>query len=252
MTQHLLWTAPPTALTLSNEDVHVWRASLDRSTTQIRHLKQVLSLDERTRADSFYFTRDQERFVTGRGLLRIILSRYAGLPPQHLRFCYGTRGKPELESTASSDVLSFNISHSQGTGLYALTRRRAIGVDIEHVRLLSKAEQMAERFFSPIEHTALQALAPEDYMTGFFNCWTRKEAYVKARGDGLAHPLDRFAVSVAPNEPAALLQTMDDPGEVARWSLQELCLGPSFVAALAVEGHDWRLTCWHYPDEYLP
>lgn len=244
----MVWAAPPATLTLSSEDVHVWRASLDRSPAQMHGLEQTLSLDERTRADGFYFVQDRQRFVSGRGLLRMILSRYAGVAPQQLLFCYGARGKPELATAPGGDILCFNLSHSQGTGLYALTRQRAVGVDIEQIRPLSKAEQMADRFFSPIEQTMLRALPAEEHLPGFFNCWTRKEAYVKARGDGLAHPLDQFAVSVAPGEPAALLATLDDPREVTRWSLRELWPGPSFVAALAVEGHGWRLACWQYPD----
>lgn len=248
MIQPMLWAAPPPMLTLNSADVHVWRATLDRPAAEIHGLEQILSADERTRADAFFFAHDRARFVAGRGLLRMILSHYTGVAPQHLRFRYGTRGKPALMQSPG-EALQFNVSHSGGVALYALTHSRAIGVDIEHVRALPNAEQMARRFFSPLEHFALQALAPADHLRGFFACWTRKEAYVKARGDGLAHPLDRFAVSLTPHEPARLVQTLDDPDEQTRWSLHELWPGTEFVGALAVEGHGWRLRCWRYPDE---
>jgi 4'-phosphopantetheinyl transferase len=123
-----------------------------------------------------------------------------------------------------------------------------VGIDLEYIRSDLAVEQIAERFFSRREIATLRAL-PIDLRTyAFFLCWTRKEAYIKARGEGLSLPLDQFDVSLIPGEPAALLNTQRDLYEVSRWSLQELTPAPGYAAALAVEGHGWHLACWQWPD----
>jgi 4'-phosphopantetheinyl transferase len=121
-------------------------------------------------------------------------------------------------------------------------------VDLECIRPDRSNEQIAEQFFSSLELAALCALPPGLRVEAFFNCWTRKEAYIKARGEGLTLPLDQFDVSLAPGEPAALLYTHDDPKEASRWSLQSLAPRPGYIAALAAEGHGWRIQCWHWPE----
>ena len=138
------------------------------------------------------------------------------------------------------------MSHSQGLALYAITREREIGVDIEHVRPVPEAEQIADRFFSARESAVFRALPPSQKPKAFFNCWTRKEAYIKAIGDGLAWPLDQIEVSLALGEPARLLSIAGDPISAKRWELQELTPACSYVAALAVEGHNWRISCWQW------
>jgi 4'-phosphopantetheinyl transferase len=132
--------------------------------------------------------------------------------------------------------------------LYAVTRGREIGIDLECIRFDLEVEKIAERFFSRREAATLRTLPPEVQRQAFFLCWTRKEAYFKARGEGLSLPLDQFDVSLIPGEPAALLSTQRDPYEVSRWSLQELTPAPGYAAALAVEGHGWGLACWQWPD----
>jgi len=129
-----------------------------------------------------------------------------------------------------------------------VTYRRAIGVDLERIRRQPAEEQIAERFFSPREVEALHALPVSMREDAFFTCWTRKEAYVKATGDGLSLPLDQFEVSLTPGEPATLLNTRWDPNEACLWSLRELIPGPGFVGAIAVKGHGWRLACWQWPE----
>jgi 4'-phosphopantetheinyl transferase len=120
-----------------------------------------------------------------------------------------------------------------------------VGIDLEYLRTDFPWAEIAEHFFSPQEHRALHDLPADSRYQAFFNCWTRNEAYLKARGDGLVHPLDQFYVSLRPGEAAALLHS-ELPQEVARWSLQELWPGPGYVAALAAEGHGWRLACWQW------
>jgi len=245
-----MWVHPPSDLTLSSNDIHVWRAALDQPTSCFQQLAQSLCAQERVRAERFYFERDRKHFVVGRGILRTILGLYLGIEPSQLQFYYGPRGKPALTETYGGGWLRFNLSHSQGLALYAVTRDREIGIDIEHIRPMPEAEQIAVRFFSVQENAVFRTLPPSQKQTAFFNCWTRKEAYIKALGDGLALPLDQFDVSLAPGEPARLLSIKGDRA-ITRWFLQELTPAPDYVAALAVEGQGWCLTCWQWSEMQL-
>lgn len=244
-----VWRMPHRDLVLAHNEVHVWRASLSAPTPVIRHLRQTLSVDEIVRAVRFAFPHDQDHFIVARGLLRTILSRYLQARPSHLRFRYNPYGKPALTIGAGHEEVTFNLSHSHGMVLYAVTRLRAVGIDLEQVRDEPVCEQIAGRFFTPREHGGLQAVPAVTRQAAFFTCWTRKEAYIKARGDGLSHPLDAFEVSVQPGAPARLLWTRDDPAEVERWSLMELSPGHGFVGTLAVEGQGWGLSCWQWTGE---
>jgi 4'-phosphopantetheinyl transferase len=167
------------------------------------------------------------------------------MAPERLHFVYSHRGKPALVS-GPQQPLKFNVSHSGELALYAIAWRRELGVDIEQIRTDIEFEQIAKRFFSQNEYSTLHALPSTLKAIGFFNCWTRKEAYIKARGEGLALPLDRFDVSLAPGQAAALLHVQDDPQERQRWTLHALPVHPQYAAALAVEGAGGRLRCWRW------
>jgi 4'-phosphopantetheinyl transferase len=242
-----LWHPPPTDLSLSEDKVHVWRASLTLPASRIQGLRRLLSQDEIDRAERFHFQRDREHFIAGRGLLRTILGRYLDQEPDRLRFSYSPHGKPALTPEFDGDTFHFNLSHSRGLALFALTRGRQVGIDLEHIRSDLSNEEIAERFFSPQEVATLRSLPLDRRQEAFFSCWTRKEAYIKARGEGLSIPLDQFDVTLTPNEPAVLLAVRGNEGEVRRWSLLALAPTPDYVAALAVEGKVWRLVCWQCP-----
>lgn len=241
------WSSPPESLSLDSGAVHVWRASLHQSPSQIERFRETLDDDEGSRADRFYFSRDRERFIVARGILRAILGRYLDRAPESLSFSYSTHGKLALASEPGADAIRFNLSHSHGMALYAVTRGGEVGVDLELIRCDLEAEQIAERFFSHSEIVALRALPPGVRKYAFFLCWTRKEAYIKARGDGLSMPLDQFDVSLIPGEPAALLSTKPDAAEAFRWSLWNLTPASSYAAALVAKGRDWTLSCWQWP-----
>lgn len=243
MTLPATWDPPPDDLGLPPDEVHVWRAALDLPDPLAEALGRLLSADERERAERFHFARDRRRFSAGRGLLRDILSRYLNAAPQELRFHYNAHGKPSLYG---SD-LRFNLSHSGGLALFAVTVGGEVGVDVERIRPEVMQEGLARRYFSPREVTALEALPPEQQPPGFFNCWTRKEAYIKARGEGLSLPLDSFDVSLEPGKPARLLYVKDAPGEAERWSLWDLEVGAGFAAALALNSTGKTLRRWQYP-----
>ncbi len=241
------WGFPPATIILGSNEVHVWRAFLDEAPAQRDSFLHTLAEDERTRAQRFYFQTDRERFITAHGVLRAILGRYLSIAPESLAFRYSFYGKPALVSESGVETIRFNISHSHGTALYVVTRGREIGVDLELIRDGLEIEQIAERFFSRREVSALSALPTELRQRAFFLCWTRKEAYIKARGEGLSIPLDQFDVSLIPGEPAALLSTQPDPDEALRWSLQELALASGYAAAFAVKARCCSLSCWQWP-----
>jgi 4'-phosphopantetheinyl transferase len=179
----------------------------------------------------------------------MILGRYLQREPERLRFSYSAHGKPSLTREAGDPDLRFNLSHSHELVLYAVTCGREVGVDLEQIRPAVAQEQIAERFFAEREVAALRALAPSLQPPAFFHCWTRKEAYIKARGQGLAIRLDQFEVSLAPGEPAALLAVNGSRLEAARWTLRDLAPGPGYAGAVAAEGQDWQLRCWEWPSE---
>ncbi|HJQ31332.1 MAG TPA: 4'-phosphopantetheinyl transferase superfamily protein [Pyrinomonadaceae bacterium] len=209
-------------------------------------LLRSLSEDELRRAYRLRFPRDRARFIAARGILREILGRYTRTPPERVRFDYNAYGKPELLDEGEGARIRFNLSRAGTVALFAVAAGRDVGVDIETLREDFACAEVAAKFFSPFEVAAL-AVPPHSFVRAFYNCWTRKEAYVKARGMGLSLPLDCFDVSLAPGEPAALLETRGGEPDAAHWSLREIDVGTTHVAAVAVEGGGWRLRCWLWP-----
>src|SRR3954447_5184073 len=175
---------------------------LDAGRADLGRLAAALSADERDRARRFRLERDRRRYVARRGRLRELLSDYLGLAPPRVRLRTGPFGKPRV----AEGEPRFSLSHSHGIALYAIARGLEVGCDIERRDGRLAEQEGADRFFAPPEADALRSLPPHQHAEGFFNCWTRKEAYVKARGLGLSLPLASFAVSLAPSEPAALLR----------------------------------------------
>lgn len=223
--------------TLPAGEVHVWRATLERPAAVVARMRALLAEDERQRADEFHFERDRRRYVVGRALLRSLLGRYLGCAPQELLFDYGELGKPTLPGGPW-----FNLSHSGPVALYAFTLVGEVGIDVELDEEVSRSERIAERFFSPAEVAELRALPDELQQSAFLACWTRKEAFIKARGDGLSLALDGFDVALAPDAPVALLRTAWSAQEPARWHLQDLSdSGAGYVAALALHGEAKRV-----------
>lgn len=235
-----IWSSPPSSLTLQPGEVHVWRLVLDQP---LEHFLAQLQPDEIARANRFYFERDHKRFVIARGFLRLLLGRYLAGDPARLVFSYGEYGKPSLESER---VLRFNMSHSHEMALYALTEGREIGVDVERVRADFTSDDIARRFFSPFEVASLDALPIAERVDGFFRCWTRKEAYIKATGRGLSQGLDTFDVTLGPRETAALLR--NDDGTHERWTMANVEVGPGYAGAVAVEGVVSKIRYWNADD----
>jgi 4'-phosphopantetheinyl transferase len=228
-------------------DVHAWLVSTIEPPVSADMLSAVLSPDERARAARFRFERDRRRFVAARGLLRMLLSTYAGREPASLVFEYEAHGKPR---PAGADGIAFNVSHSGDVALYAVTRVGDVGVDVEAWRPLADRDDLAARFFAPGEVRRLQALDPDGRQAAFFACWTRKEAFVKAIGEGLSHPLDRFEVSIEPG--GGLVHVGGDAAEAQAWTLVSLPAPDGYAAALALRATDVRVTCRAWGDLVPP
>jgi 4'-phosphopantetheinyl transferase len=239
-----MWLVPLSDLTLLEDEVHVWQASLEQPEATIQTLRQLLAADELAKAGRFHFEKDRKSFIVAHGLLRTLLGRYLHLQPGHLRFCVNDYGKPALDPSFHEQPLNFNMSHSHKLALYAFTFRRQVGIDVEYMRADVDFEGVARHSFSPVEQNVLHALLIEARKPAFYNCWTRKEAYIKARGMGLSLSLDLFDVSMKPGEPAALLTSREDAREAGRWRFEELLPGDGYAGALVVEGGGWQLRCF--------
>jgi 4'-phosphopantetheinyl transferase len=232
------------SLMLPEDEVQLWRADLEAIGVDESRWQQVLSSDELTRASRFHFSRDRQRFVAGRALLRTILAGYLRTDANGLTFSYSKKEKPSLASDHAESGVTFNVSHSGGIALLAFTRGREIGVDVEQVRQDSDLQAIARRFFSMHEQNQLAALPAEKRIDAFFRCWTRKEAYIKATGDGLSLPLNQFDVSLEVGEANALVATRPDSSEAGHWLLREVPAGSGYMAAVCVRGKSWKLKNW--------
>jgi 4'-phosphopantetheinyl transferase len=240
-----MWTAPPERLDLPSGVLHIWCVEADDPAHDLSVVADVLAPDELERARRFRFERDRRRYLVGRTLLRSILSRYLGQRPAALRFGYSEHGKPALLDNHSG--LQFNVSNSASLVVYAVISRRAVGIDVEHVRELPDIDAIATQFFAPSEARTVQALRQPSKTAAFFACWTRKEAYIKAIGTGLSRPLDTFVVTFLPGETPRLAWVEDDACETERWSFESFSPADGYVSAVAVEGPRPTVRYWRTP-----
>ena len=228
---------------LSGDDVHIWRIALDRS--DVDRDRSLLSSDELARADRFVQARDRIHFAAGRAALRGILAGYLGTAPDQFGFSYARAGKPALGGQWASSGIQFNLSHSQAVGLLAISRERSLGIDIEWMNPATSVMEICERFFSECEISTLRKLPENEKLAGFFQCWTRKEAFIKAVGEGLSIPLDSFDVSFG-NDPAALKSVRSEFTDVSHWKLYDLPIQEGYAAALVAEGNHHKLSHWRW------
>jgi 4'-phosphopantetheinyl transferase len=245
---HVSWRLAPQKLEIETNDIHVWRADLKINNHRLHDHYQILSVEEKDRSARFKFQKDRDHFIAAHGILRVILSRYLHIDPDQLRFYTNDFGKPFLNQPTEPETLRFNMSHSNGLALYAVSHDREIGIDLEYLRPIDNAEQIAERFFSPREIEQWRTLPGHRQNEGFFHCWVRKEAYIKAIGKGLFQPLDQFDTSLSPDGPSTPLHSSKDPRKKIPWSLMDIHAHPDFAAALSVEGHDYQLKCWQWSE----
>jgi 4'-phosphopantetheinyl transferase len=259
-TARIAWPTPPADLRLGEAEAHVWAFALDLPTESLSRLAPILSAAERERALRFRFELHRNRFVVGRAAMRLLLARYLQAQPTALEFSYGPQGKPALGGTFANAGWHFNLAHSENLALLAMTRTGPIGVDVEYLQPLPDADQLVARFFSARECAAYQKLPVSERTVAFFNLWTRKEAWLKATGEGIGYLLNQVEVSFLPGEPAQLLHLPKLPRSeatglqnlgTASWSLHALRPATGFAAALALSAPVSRLDCWRWDDQTL-
>ncbi len=240
------WAGPPGRVELATTEVHVWSAFLDLPASELERIKVKLSVDERERAGRFRFPAHAQRFIARRAVLREILGSYVGQEPGSLRFHQGKNGKPTLVWSEQDSAIRFSVSHSGPLGLFAVSWREHMGVDVERIRQLPDIGELACRFFTEREYKEYQSLPVSDRVEGFFTCWTRKEAYLKATGEGLYREPDSFEVSLVPGHRPRMCSIDGDDNAAKRWTLFHLVPSPGFAGALAIQTDRLKLQCWHW------
>lgn len=226
--------------------IHVWRAFLDITDRQRDGLLDLLSAEEAARAARFQFEQNRRRFIAARGVLRRLLGHYLSRSPEKIQLGYNAQGKPELPADTGADGLCFNLSHAGPVALYAVTRARAVGIDVERIRAEVDIGQIARHFFSLPEILVLESADESERQQLFFQYWTRKEALVKAAGKGLALPLDRFDISALAGRRWSSVSLPGEDCPPIKWYSKDIFPGSGYAAAIVVEGRIEELLCRHY------
>lgn len=227
-------------------DVCTCWVSLNQLDPYIEEFFQTLADDEKIRVGGFHFAKDRKRFTIARGMLRQILASYLHTEPGAVRFCYGKNGKPKLAHAFGDESIEFSLSHSEGIALYGFCKGCPIGVDIEYIHEIPEMDLIAKKFFSTRESEGFRRQHGSKKVDAFYKCWTRKEAFIKATGEGLSRPLDMFDVSVIPDEPANLLSVKGDAREASRWFIRDVKPAPDYAAAFAVRSDMFGTKPWRW------
>jgi 4'-phosphopantetheinyl transferase len=237
-----IWTEPPFALSIAGAEVHVWLAHLPSAQTSLARLRSTLSHEESLRTERFHFMEHRKGWEMTRGILRLLLASYVDTPAREIAFQYGAQGKPELKIPASSN-LHFNTSHSGDYAVFAFTRAGEVGVDIECVRdEMPRRDDIVRRYFAPEEQRQLLALPESERAGAFFKLWTRKEAFVKARGTGLFSGLEKFEVSLD----APRVVRSDADASAVDWWMAELPPVPGYESAVVVRAATCAARFWKW------
>jgi 4'-phosphopantetheinyl transferase len=225
---------------LEENDVHIFSAGLKRSKSDLSKFEDLLSPDEKIRAERYHFDKDRDAYIIRRGILRDLLGRYSGQAPSAVSFVVGPKGKPELGDEKNNPI-TFNVTFSAGLALFAFSSGLPIGIDLERIRPVIDMDAIVESFFSKRERKTFFSLPEEKRREAFFKGWTRKEAFVKAIGIGIYSGFGNFSVSMKPDEPAALLDLDEGETEWRQWSLIDIKTDPDFRAALATRFRSPRI-----------
>ena len=232
MNDNFSWKTSNQTLPLRSNEVHIWSADLSSDSSQIEHYWQLLSLDEKDRANRFKLKKLRTYYITTRGILRKLIASYLGITPESFEFQYNDYGKPSLKMDTP---LQFNLSHSAGIGVFAFTLDAVIGVDVELVKTDFEIKKLTTRFFSKNESQIILSLPEALQYKVFFNCWTRKESFIKGHGEGLSLPLDQFEVSVLDEIPVELRAIYWNMEEVKEWFLASFEIKKNVIGAYAVK-----------------
>lgn len=246
LAENILWPVGPDAPALASNEVHVWATTLTVAPGVLENFVATLSPEEKERAGKFKFEKHRNRFIAGRGALRTILGQYMSAGPTVLRFVYSTNGKPTLAEEFADTGMHFNLAHTEDLALIAVTRIGAVGVDVEGVRPVKNVEDLVARFFSARENEFFQKVSDAEKPVAFFNLWTRKEALLKATGEGITRSLALVEVSFLPGETARLLAIAGDAEKAAQWSLRDFSPATGFAGAIAIQARNVSVRCWKW------
>lgn len=244
--EEFLWGEAAKNLVLLPGEIHLWRTFQSYAKDAEIFFEGLLSSDELKRAHRYHFSDDRRAYTASRAMMRSVLGAYCRVDPVYLKFRYNSYGKPSLTNEFSYSQISFNLAHSNGLALLAVSTIPLLGVDVELVRDELDYPMIAEQFFSPREKAALREIPAAQQRAAFFHGWTRKEAFIKAVGEGLSYPLDQFDVSLGPHEPARLLATLRHPEEAQHWQMVSLSPASGYIAAVAARGVIAKLKTWQW------
>jgi 4'-phosphopantetheinyl transferase len=222
---------------ISKNEIHVYKAFSETSENKLNYFLDLLDTDEKNKADRFKFAKHRNNFISFRAYLRIILSEYLNTHPAKITFSYADKGKPFI----SDSEIKFNISHSDNFAVYAVTSQIEIGIDTEKIKELPDALSIAKNYFSEMEVKQFSEVNENNYKQAFYNCWTRKEAFIKAIGEGLSFPLADFSVSFMPGEAPEMKWIKDKPEESLLWTIINIDLEKEFISSLAIRSNQIRL-----------
>ena len=231
---------------LCRGEVHIWLIELDAEPDLLNAWRGTLSEDEQRKANRFHFARDRNRYIAGRGQLRELLATYLEITPAEVHFAYGPSGKPKLAESSDASKVHFNLSHCENIALLGVTYDAEIGTDIERVRKVQDRDLVAKYFFAPREFDRLMGIADSHSEEAFFRCWTRKEAFLKARGTGITEGLHAFEVDFADERRASFTAMKPEFGAISDWSLEAIHLGAGWTGAVAVCTPQINTHCWRY------
>jgi len=235
------WPSPSSIPQLATGEVHVWRIDLDIPDDHWQALLSLLAADELAKAERFHFAKHRRRHTVSHAALRILLGQYLARPPRGIDFSYNAHGKPRL--AGENHKINFNLSHTEEIMLVAFVLDSEVGIDIEAVTRHVDYMGVGQRWFSTLESRTLQSLPEHERVDAFFRAWCRKEAYIKARGEGMAHPLQRFSVALDKHEPR-LVEHLDDKRETGRWTFIDIDVADNYRATVVAETADWQVDCY--------
>jgi 4'-phosphopantetheinyl transferase len=226
---------------LTAPDLHIWCASLSASRDELSRFSSLLSADEKARAEKFYFERDSNRYIVGRGILRLLLGSYLKMEASRIEFTYGPHGKPAVETIFQNKVLQFNLSHSNDQAVYIFGWDTIVGIDIEHIRPMQDADDFAEQFYSPRERALINSLSGDEKWAAFFKIWTCKEAFLKANGSGLTISLDQIEIHPQADGSAKITFAGEGAGQATDWRIETFEPVTDYQGAIAIAGHAGRI-----------
>lgn len=239
---NVIWKHPPQDLNINSQEVHIWKSNLEQSSINLENSFNILNEAEKNKAKRFHFEKHQKRYIIARSSLKRILSLYLAINPQEIEFHYNDYGKPHLLEKINRINLQFNISHSENIAIYGINCRNLIGVDVEYIRPISDAENLAKRFFSQKEYEYIGKLPSEEKNREFFKFWTAKEAYLKAIGKGISGGLEKVEIST--EDPVKFI-TLPDCHNI-NYNLSYLTPHQNYLGAIAIQdnhkiAHYWQL-----------